>query len=208
MESIIKSAWFWLLVAAIAILLVILMVGSGMRKISGWLWFLYILAIIIAVVGIVLASVQWYYQDKGILEEPDYFVSQSMVKENPYVIPVIPVTREKRVAAPQVPQYSQIPQISQDSPQMAPSISVNSPVNVPAARFSQQDDFIPPVSQIAPRSSRPVLPLPNNATMVRSRPSVIPSSPSVQASRVANNIPQAQRGFVPSGLDLSALSSN
>ena len=59
MKDITMSFWFWLLIIGIFLILAAALLAGGLKEANGWVWGFFIAGIIISILGIILAIVEW-----------------------------------------------------------------------------------------------------------------------------------------------------
>ena len=180
-KSVMKSAWFWCLIAALVLILTALFISSGMKTVNGLAWTFFVLALIVATVGIILAILEWIKKPHYVKEYNNltntYTTQLKNSREyapvenrNPYIIPhLIPSNNGSFVTS---------------------NIGINSisPINVDANVNANRDanrEMASPFSMNA-----------NSGNTINS-PRVMPSG--------NINMPQSEKGFTATGSRLSDL---
>ncbi len=151
-KSIMKSAWFWCLLAALVLILISLFISSGTKCVNGWAWTFFVLALILATVGIVFAILDWLQKPKLIqniqhthIETYPKGVRYSYVEQrNPYIVPHMTVASSvpsvttsqpvlvsspitTQIASPVVTSQTVMSPMSPMSPMVMPSGNINGP---------------------------------------------------------------------------------
>ncbi len=67
--SIISYFWFWILIIGILLILLAALLHLGLKKNTGWVWWIFIAGAVLAVLGIILAIVS-YYNTKCVVVQP------------------------------------------------------------------------------------------------------------------------------------------
>jgi len=70
-KSLLVSFWFWLLILGLILILTALLIGGGMKKINGWVWAIFIVGAVFALLGILFAIYEWFRvpQCKTLIDE-------------------------------------------------------------------------------------------------------------------------------------------
>lgn len=162
-KSILSTFWFWLLIIGLLLILTALLIGGGMKKITGWVWVIFIIGAVLAVLGIIFAIYEWFSIQNCVEKVVEQSCSKNVAETNP----ISPVNYyERKVSSP----------MRQITPIRSPEISTMRTNEVPQIRKIET--------------------------------SQIPSSPIKTPSVVKSNVPQAQRGFATTSMDISSLSPN
>ena len=177
-----KSAWFWILLVGLLLMIVASLVAGGYCEMNGWAWTFYILGIILVILGVGLGL--WAWSKSGEKKEINY-THNYQPSHSPYThIQHSPLTFTQEQVSPHF-TYSHHP-YTPHSPHVTPSI---------------------PVVQISPLPVMRTLPIAAPISSPIVSPQVVQSvSPLITPSVTSSNIPQAQRGFATTAVDLSALS--
>jgi MFS family permease len=137
-KSILSTFWFWLLIIGLLLILIALLIGGGMKKITGWVWAIFIIGAVLAVLGIIFAIYEWFA------------IQPCQIKQEyscPETIPEVETPCSKvQVETPKIEK-----------------------------RYVKSTSFIPP------------------------------NSPLKTPTKIQTNVPQAQRGFSTTSVDLSSI---
>ena len=172
-----KSAWFWILLLGLLLMIVASLVAGGYCEMNGWAWTFYILGIILVILGVVLGV--WAWSKSGEQKSVNDCAHNYQPSPAYNHMQHSPLTFTKEQVSPHF-TYSHHP-YTPHSPHVTPSIPVVQVSPLPVMRSV--------VAPISPQSQ------------------VVQSvSPLVTPTLTSSNIPQAQRGFATTAVDLSALS--
>jgi Na+/melibiose symporter-like transporter len=161
MKSILTSFWFWLFIIGIALILLAALIGGGMKKVTGWIWALFIVGVVLALLGVIFAFVAI------------------------------------RNAKPCVEERNELP---------CPNLYSTSgePIGCPLAKKSQNYNYASPNVVNSPNNINNAAVSPNKVNSPNKANSAA-VSPLGTPTLVSSNIPQAQRGFATTSLNISAL---
>ena len=59
MKNVTSSFWFWLLIIGIFLILFAALIAGGMKETNNWVWGLFVVGAVFAVLGIIFAIVEW-----------------------------------------------------------------------------------------------------------------------------------------------------
>lgn len=127
-KSIFASYWFWLLAIGIIIILVAALIRTGVHENNGWIWWIFVIGLILALLGIVFGIVTWMNDCEVVTHDTLYTANH--VAPHVHVEPAVPVIVPSYPSTPVAAVNSTIPYQRSElaSPVRAPSqISVNMP---------------------------------------------------------------------------------
>ena len=198
-----SSWWFWLILVGLILVIIGAIIRGVNCEMNAWSGSLFLVGFILVLIGVALALWNWASME-------------NTLEKKVYVSPSPAYQQYSPQCSHQYSQYS--PQISHEDvmnkfkyanhPQVIHSphvISSPSPtVSVPALISSpsptvQRVVSLPPISVRTLPTTASVVSTPSATSIPLSNSPIIPTP-------VTTNIPQAQRGFSTSSMDLSALS--
>lgn len=155
MKSTFQSFWFWILLLGLLLILIGALIAGGTKQFSGWVWGLFIVGIVMALIGLLIGILSWNSNKNigNVLPCPK--ITEMQVNEGPGC------NSPSRLENSYIPNLSTNTSLNTKSPSINENLSRN-----------------------------------------------ISSSPPMVPTKVSTNIPQAQRGFATTSLNLSALSPN
>lgn len=165
MKSAFQSVWFWILLFGLLLILIGALIAGGTKEFNGWFWGFLIAGIIIALVGILIAFMNWNCDTR--------------ISSNKSLI-----------------------ETSQYNPSMKNSPMYHSSLNIPSNSSAHITSNSPIQIQSSPMQNPPIQITSPLTSLESSSPIISSITPTV----VSKNIPQAQRGFSTTSLDISSLS--
>ena len=195
-----SSWWFWLLLVGLILVIIGAIIKGANCEMNSWSWSFFLVGFILVLIGIALALWNWASMANVLENKQKVYVAPSPAYQqySPLshshslyqVSPGCPDDVTNRFKYANHPQVIHSPHVT-PSPISSPTVSVQRVVSIPS---------LPQIPRSLPSvASATSVPLSSPSSLSLSNSPIIPTP-------VTTNIPQAQRGFMTSGQDLSALS--
>ena len=203
-----SSWWFWILLVGLILVIIGAIIRGVNCEMNAWSGSFFLIGFILVLIGVALALWNWASMANTI--EKNAYVSPSPMYSQQYSPQYSPISHQHQVS-PGCPdnvintfKYANHPQVIH-SPHVTSSSTPIVSVPIMSPPTTQRVVSSPSVPSLPPVATIRTLPTVVSTPSATSVPLSTSNSPIIPTP-VTTNIPQAQRGFSTSGMDLSALS--
>ena len=201
-----SSWWFWLILVGLILVIIGAIIRGVNCEMTNWSAGFFLIGFILVLIGVALALWNWASMANAI--EKNAYVSPSPMYHQQYSQQYSQHSQHQ--VSPGCPdnvintfKYANHPQVIHSPHVTSSSTVVSVPIMSPPT--TQRIVSVPSVPSVPPVATIRTLPTVVSTPSATSVPLSTSNSPIIPTP-VTTNIPQAQRGFSTSGMDLSALS--
>ena len=195
-----SSWWFWLILVGLILVIIGAIIRGVNCEMSSWSGGFFLLGFILVLIGVALALWNWASMataiEKKAYVSPSPAYQQYSHQYSPQLSHEDVMNKFKYANHPQVIHSPHV--ISSPSPNVSVPALISSPS--PTVQRVVSLPTLPPITTVR------TLPTTTSIVSTPSATSIPLSNSPIIPTPVTTNIPQAQRGFATSGMDLSALS--